>query len=92
MVEGVVLEYARVMVVEMMNRVGRGPEEEETELLNIFVQMDYQNMEVTVMQGGILAGSLGSRLPQNQSNSQEILAVTPSFYISSGIVVWFYCQ
>jgi hypothetical protein len=43
-------------------------------------------------QGGILAVSLGPRLPGNHENSQEILAGTPSSCISSRIVVWFSCQ
>ena len=33
----------------MMDRVGRRPEEEGTELLKIFVQIHDQNMEVTVV-------------------------------------------
>ena len=46
MMEVVVRKYARLWMVKMMDKVGRGPEE-ETELPNIIVRMASQDMEMT---------------------------------------------
>ena len=45
--DGVVKKYARMMVVKMRDMVGRRPEKEGTDLLNIIVWMDNQNIETT---------------------------------------------